>query len=58
LQYWTEEMVDEQLRGLLWSAHDRVLETVAEHGCSRRDAAYIVALERLTTAMESRGIFP
>jgi len=58
LRYWSAEVVDERLRELMWSAHDKVLATTKSYDCSRRDAAYIVALERLTDAMRRRGIFP
>ncbi|MEM8922818.1 MAG: Glu/Leu/Phe/Val dehydrogenase [Actinomycetota bacterium] len=55
---WTEEDVDDRFRTLVWQAHDEVVETRERLGCSRRDAAYVVALERLQEMYDRRGIFP
>ncbi|MEZ5407650.1 MAG: Glu/Leu/Phe/Val dehydrogenase [Acidimicrobiales bacterium] len=55
---WSLSDVDERLQSILWGAHDEVVATAANHRCSRRDAAYIVALNRLADAYNRRGIFP
>jgi glutamate dehydrogenase (NAD(P)+) len=55
---WSLDDVDERFRGLIWKAHDDVVDARDEHGCSRRDAAYIVALTRLDEVYQRRGIFP
>ncbi len=55
---WSFEDVDDRLRDLMWQAHDRVASTHKEHNCTRRDAAYIVALDRLVDVYNRRGIFP
>ncbi len=55
---WSEEEVDEKLRTILWRACDQVVVRRAAIGCSRREAAYCVALERLAAAYNARGIFP
>ncbi len=55
---WSLNDVDERLRSIVWAAHDEVVVTAAQHRCSRRDAAYIVALNRLADAYNRRGIFP
>lgn len=55
---WPITEVDRRLRTLMWAAADRLLETRDRLGCTRRDAAYAVALERLRTVYEQRGIFP
>ncbi len=57
-RYWTEEDVDDRLRKILWEAHDNVVARRAELRCSRREAAYAVALDRLVEVYELRGIFP
>ncbi len=57
-QAWSYEEVDERLRELMWQAHDRVVQVRDELGCSRRDAAYIVALRRITKVYDRRDIFP
>jgi len=57
-RYWDAERVDQRLREQMWTTHDQVLETRQRFDCSRRDASYIVALERLSATLKSRGIFP
>jgi glutamate dehydrogenase (NAD(P)+) len=57
-QAWSFAKVDEKLRDLLWQAHDRVVECRDHYACSRRDAAYVVALERIADVYDRRGIFP
>lgn len=57
-QAWSESAIDGQLRSLIWEAHDRSAEARRRYGCGRREAAYVVALERLNAVYESRGIFP
>ncbi len=42
----------------MWKAHDRVAACNRHLSCTRRDAAYIVALERITDVYDRRGIFP
>jgi glutamate dehydrogenase (NAD(P)+) len=55
---WPTEDIEERFRTLSWKAHDKVVEKREEFGCSRRDAAYIVALDRLREVYNRRGIFP
>ncbi len=55
---WSAEDVDSRLRKVLWAAHDQVVERKADLGCSRREAAYAVALSRLTEVYRRRGVFP
>lgn len=55
---WSFDDVDARLRELVWQAHDRVVERRAELSCSRREAAYVVALDRLSSVYDRRGIFP
>jgi len=60
-EFWKAEVVDEKLRDLIWAAHDRVLDKQKELGkerCSLRDAAYAVALCRITEVQTRRGLFP
>lgn len=58
LERWSETTVNDQLRSIIWDAHDRVFEARNRHGCTRREAAYVVALERLADVYHRRGIFP
>ena len=55
---WPVEVVDERFRTLVWRAHDEVVDKREELNCSRRDAAYVVALARLSDVYSRRGIFP
>lgn len=55
---WLLADVDARLRRTLTTATDAVLETSNDYKCTMRDAAYVVALERLTTVLDQRGIFP
>lgn len=55
---WTEAEVDRRLRDTIWDAADRVAARRAEHGCGRRDAAYIEACGLLQEVYALRGIFP
>ena len=55
---WSFEDVDDRLREMMWQAHDRVVECRQELNCSRREAAYVVALNRIADVYDRRGIFP
>ena len=58
-QRWDLDDVDYRLREILWSAADSVVALREDLGASsRRDAAYAVALQRLKTVYNQRGIFP
>jgi glutamate dehydrogenase (NAD(P)+) len=55
---WSAEDVDERLRTILWKASDKVVAATDELGCSRREAAYAVAVRRLVEVYDRRDIFP
>ncbi len=55
---WSFADVDDRLRELVWQAHDRVVDRRNSLGCTRREAAYVVALDRLADVYDRRGIFP
>jgi len=54
---WSMDDLDVRFRDIVWQAHDRVSEARRLMQCSRRDAAYAVALQRLTDVLERRGTF-
>jgi glutamate dehydrogenase (NAD(P)+) len=56
--FWEEEEVNDYLRNILTKAFTEVLQTSQQEKVDMRTAAYIIALRRLATAMELRGIFP
>ena len=55
---WSFDDVDARMREIVWQAHDRVVEQRNRLDCSRREAAYVVALNRLADVYDRRGIFP
>lgn len=57
-QQWSLDTVDRRLMDTLWAAADKMTAVVKEFGCTRRDAAYVVALRRLLTVYQQRGIWP
>ena len=58
-QRWDLDDVDYRLREILWAAADSVVALQKDQeSSSRRDAAYAVALQRLKTVYNQRGIFP
>jgi glutamate dehydrogenase (NAD(P)+) len=56
--FWEEEEVNEYLQSILTKAFTDVLQTSKQEKVDMRTAAYIIALRRLVTAMDLRGIFP
>jgi len=57
-EFWDVEEVDAKLRKQLISAYRRVRDAASKHKTDWRTAAYIVALKRLETVYNERGIFP
>ena len=53
--YWTKEEVLERLDTKMTSAFHAVLEMSEKEGVYMRDAAYMVAIDRVVKAMELRG---
>ncbi|WP_135824379.1 glutamate dehydrogenase GdhB [Halorussus ruber] len=55
---WSLERVHEELESMMLSAWDNVRTEVEARDASWRDAAYVVALERVGEAKSSRGLWP
>jgi glutamate dehydrogenase (NAD(P)+) len=53
--YWTQKEVLERLDTKMTDAFDSVLEMCAREGVYMRDAAYMVAIGRVVSAMQLRG---
>lgn len=53
--YWDLEKVNGELEKTMTRAFSQVLARAREYGCSYREAAYIIALDRVARAMELRG---
>lgn len=56
--YWTETEVNDYLRRLMSDAFNQVLGISKEKKVDMRTAACMVAVQRLATAMTTRGIYP
>lgn len=56
--YWELDEVERRLEIYMRRAMDLVLSTAKEYDCSQREAAFIVAVQRVASAIEKRGIFP
>ncbi len=53
--YWTEAEVDERLHQMMGSAIEAMHEMHERYGVSHRRAAYLVAVDRVASAMRVRG---
>lgn len=56
--YWPEEKVQARLEEVIKRASRKVSDAALEHGCGLREAAYVVALERLSAALMARSLAP
>jgi glutamate dehydrogenase (NAD(P)+) len=56
--FWEEGEVNDYLQKILTKAFADVLQTSRQENVDMRTAAYMIALRRLATAMDLRGIFP
>lgn len=55
---WRLPQVDDELRHLIWEAADRIEEEKKRLACTRREAAYAVALDRIRRVYDQRGNWP
>ena len=56
--YWELDEVERRLEIYMRRASDLVLAKTKAYDCTPREAAFIVAVERVASAIEKRGIFP
>ena len=56
--YWELEDVEKRLETYMRRAMDLVLSTAKAYDSSLREAAFIVAVDRVARAIDKRGIFP
>jgi glutamate dehydrogenase (NAD(P)+) len=56
--FWEEDEVDERLQRIMSKAFAEVAAVAQGRRLTLREAAYIVALQRVVEAIESRGIYP
>ena len=55
---WSRDQINEMLEDILTKAFKDIEEEVEKSECTWRMGAYIVALRRLITANEVKGLFP
>jgi glutamate dehydrogenase (NAD(P)+) len=56
--FWEESEVTERQRRIMHKAYHEVTDMARERGVRMREAAYILALQRVVAAMRLRGIYP
>ncbi|HUW65824.1 MAG TPA: Glu/Leu/Phe/Val dehydrogenase [Spirochaetia bacterium] len=56
--FWSEEEVNRQLRRRMTDSFRKVYAIKEKHGASMRVAAYMLALEKVATAHQLRGLYP
>lgn len=56
--FWCEEEVNSRLQDIMDNAFREVLEVSQREKVNMRDAAYMVAIDRLARAITIRGTFP
>ena len=55
--YWTKERINEDLKRIMVKSFHEVLNTAREHQVNMRIAAFMLAIDRVTTAAELRGLY-
>ncbi|MFW9943268.1 MAG: glutamate dehydrogenase, partial [Candidatus Thorarchaeota archaeon] len=55
---WSERDVNVKLRDIMVDAFNSVLEVSKDKKVDMREAAYILALRKVTEALEIRGVYP
>ncbi len=53
---WTEAQVNDRLTQRLVDAHQHVMKVVEDRGCTLREAAFVIAVERVAEASALRGM--
>ena len=56
--FWTKKEVDDKLEGIMTRAFEGVWNMHNEKKCDMRQAAYMVAIQRVVEAYRWRGIYP
>ena len=55
--FWNEDLVNTRLEEIMVNSFDAVIGYSEKHGVDNRTAAYMLALDRVATAMTLRGIY-
>jgi glutamate dehydrogenase (NAD(P)+) len=55
--FWSEQMVNERLAEIMTNGFHSVMEYAEKHGVHNRTAAYMLAMDRVASAIRMRGIY-
>jgi glutamate dehydrogenase (NAD(P)+) len=55
--FWNEDLVNTRLEEIMVGSFDAVVGYAGKHGVDNRTAAYMLALDRVATALKLRGIY-
>jgi glutamate dehydrogenase (NAD(P)+) len=55
--FWSEQMVNDRLVGVMTNAFDAVVAYAAKHKVNNRIASYMLAMDRVASAIKLRGIY-
>jgi glutamate dehydrogenase (NAD(P)+) len=55
--FWREKEVNERLQDVMEHAFDEVVRYAETHGVNNRIAAYMLAIDRVASALKHRGIY-
>jgi glutamate dehydrogenase (NAD(P)+) len=55
---WSLQTVRDRLFGVMQESFENVWNVSQEHGLGMREAAFVVAVDRVATALTTRGLFP
>jgi glutamate dehydrogenase (NAD(P)+) len=55
--FWNEDLVNTRLEEIMVGSFDAVVSYAEKHGVDNRTAAYMLALDRVATALKLRGIY-
>jgi glutamate dehydrogenase (NAD(P)+) len=55
--FWNEELVNSRLEEIMVGSFEAVVAYAGKHGVDNRTAAYMVALDRVASAIRLRGIY-
>jgi glutamate dehydrogenase (NAD(P)+) len=55
--FWSEQMVNERLAEIMTNGFHSVIEYAEKHGVNNRVAAYMLAMDRVASAIKMRGIY-
>jgi glutamate dehydrogenase/leucine dehydrogenase len=56
--FWTEDEVNSRLKQVILNAYKEVSDNAEKYKVDMRDAAYMLALQRVSEGLKLRGIFP